>query len=202
MALPLMALGSLIGGIGSLAKTGMGFAQAGMANKINPQWSEYNANPLAAQNLGIVKNLYYGKSPAFSQAEANIRQAQAGQMAAAQRNAPDAATLLAIGAGTQGMTQSNLSNLGAQEAQSKAGVLDNLSRAYAMSIAEGDKVQANKLAKYQLDAQQKSALLESGISNIFGGISDIGGGLTQYGSFKSAQKNNQDLLAALGKMTK
>jgi hypothetical protein len=54
-----------------------------------------------------------------------------------------------------------------------------------MSINEGDKVQANKLMKFQLDAQAQSALRESGMGNIFGGVSDIAGGLMQYGNYKN-----------------
>ena len=64
-------------------------------------------------------------------------------------------------AGAAGNANQAFSNLAGQEAQQQAGVLDNLSRAYAMSINEGDKVQANKLMKYQLDSQAQSALRES-----------------------------------------
>jgi len=198
--LPLMAIGAITSGIGALAKSGLGAYQMGLANKIKPQWSEYKENPLAYQNLGAVKNLYYGKSPAFTQAEANIRQAQANQMANAQRNATDSATLLATGAGGAAQTQSSLSNLAGQEAQQQAGVLDNLSRAYAMAIGEGDKVQANKLMKYQMDAQQQAALRQAGIGNIFGGVTDVGAGIMQYGNYQNANAQNAKLLELLGKI--
>lgn len=199
MALPLMAIGAITSGLGSLAKSGFGAYQMGLANKINPQWSQYKENPLAYQNLGAVKNLYYGKSPAYLQAEANIRQSQANQMANAQRNAPDSATLLATGAGTAAQAQGNISNLAGREFQDTAGVLDNLSRAYAMAIGEGDKVQANKLMKYQMDVQQQQALRQAGIGNVFGGITDIGAGAMQYGNYQNANEQNAKLLALLGK---
>lgn len=188
-----MLLGAVLGGVGALGKTIAGIDQMKKASQINPVWAQYNENPLAAQNLGAVKNLFYGKNRAFTQAEANIRQAQANQMANAQRNATDSATLLATGAGAAGNANQAFSNLAAQESQQQAGVLDNLSRAYAMSIAEGDKVQANRLMKYQLDAQAQAALRESGLGNIFGGIGDIAGGIMQYGSYKNAADLNKIL---------
>jgi hypothetical protein len=114
-------------------------------------------------------------------------------MANAQRNATDSATLLATGAGAAGNANQAFSNLAGQEAQQQAGVLDNLSRAYAMSINEGDKVQANKLMKYQLDSQAQSALRESGMNNIFGGVSDLAGGIMQYGNYKNAANFNKML---------
>ena len=147
-----MLAGAIIGGIGALGKTISGFSQMKKANQIKPIWAEYEKNKLADQNLGATQNLFYGKNRAFTQAEANIRQAQSDQMSNAQRNATDSATLLATGAGAAGNANQAFSNLAGQEAQQQAGVLDNLSRAYAMSINEGDKVQANKLMKYQLDS--------------------------------------------------
>ena len=173
----LATAGLVLGGLGAAGKSLMGISQMNKANQIKPEWSAYKQNPLAAQNLGVVKNLYYGKSPAYLQAEANIRQAQANQMANANRNATDSATLLATGAGTSAQTQANISNLAGREFQDTAGVLDNLSKAYAMAISEGDKEQANKIMKYQLDSQAQSALRQSGINNIFGGIGDLAGGL-------------------------
>jgi hypothetical protein len=188
-----MLLGAVLGGVGALGKTISGFSQMKKANEIKPEWAKYEENKLAGQNLGATQNLFYGKNRAFTQAEANIRQAQSDQMANAQRNATDSATLLATGAGAAGNANQAFSNLAGQEAQQQAGVLDNLSRAYAMSINEGDKVQANKLMKYQLDSQAQAALRESGMNNIFGGVSDLAGGIMQYGNYKNAANFNKML---------
>jgi len=177
----LATAGMIIGGLGGVGKSIFGISQMNKAKQIKPEWAAYEKNKLADQNLGAASNLFYGKNRAFTQAEANIRQAQSDQMANAQRNATDSATLLATGAGAAGNANQAFSNLAGQEAQQQAGVLDNLSRAYGMSIAEGDKVQANKLMKYQLDSQAQSALRESGMNNIFGGIGDIAGGMIQAG---------------------
>jgi hypothetical protein len=177
----LATAGMIIGGLGGVGKSIFGISQMNKAKQIKPEWAAYEKNKLADQNLGAASNLFYGKNRAFTQAEANIRQAQSNQMSNAQRNATDSATLLATGAGAAENANQAFSNLAGQEAQQQAGVLDNLSRAYGMSIAEGDKVQANKLMKYQLDSQAQSALRESGMNNIFGGISDIAGGMIQAG---------------------
>jgi hypothetical protein len=193
----LATAGLVLGGLGAAGKSLMGISQMNKANQIKPEWSAYKQNPLAAQNLGVVKNLYYGKSPAYLQAEANIRQAQANQMANANRNATDSATLLATGAGTSAQTQANISNLAGREFQDTAGVLDNLSRAYAMAIAEGDKEQANKLMKYQLDSQAQAALRQSGASNLFGGISDLAGGMISAGQLGSMGSANADYASML-----
>jgi hypothetical protein len=180
----LATAGMIIGGLGGVGKSIFGISQMNKAKQIKPEWAKYEENKLAGQNLGATQNLFYGKNRAFTQAEANIRQAQSNQMSNAQRNATDSATLLATGAGAAENANQAFSNLAGQEAQQQAGVLDNLSRAYAMSINEGDKVQANKLMKYQLDSQAQSALRESGMNNIFGGISDVAGGMIQAGGMK------------------
>ena len=192
-----MLLGAVLGGVGAVGKTISGFSQMKKANQIKPVWAEYEKNKLADQNLGAVQNLFYGKNRAFTQAEANIRQAQSDQMSSAQRNATDSATLLATGAGAAGNANRDFSILAGKESEQQAGVLDNLSRAIAMSINEGDKVQANKLMKYQLDSQAQAALRESGMNNIFGGVSDLAGGIMQYGNYKNAANLNK-MLGGMG----
>jgi hypothetical protein len=185
-----MTAGLVISGIGALGKGIFGASQMSKANKLNPQFSEYKENPLARQNLGAAQQLFYGRTPGMSQAQANIQAAQANQLAAGQRGATDSATLLALGAGSQGATNAALSNLAAQEGQQKMGMFDNLSRAYAMSIAEGDKVQQNKMAKFEFEANAQNALRQSGIGNMFGAVSDIAGGAMQLGNYQNAQKAN------------
>ena len=194
-----MTAGLIVSGVSALGKGIFGATQMSKANRLNPQFAEYKENPLAKQNLGVAQQLFYGRTPGMSQAQANIQAAQANQLAAGQRGATDSATLLALGAGSQGATNAALSNLAAQEGQQKMGMLDNLSRAYAMSIGEGDKVQQNKMMKFQFDANAQNALRQSGISNIFGGASDIAGGLMQYGNYQNAQDYNEALRGLIGK---
>jgi hypothetical protein len=182
-----MTIGLIASGVSALGKGIFGASQMKKANQLNPQFAEYKENPLARQNLGAAQQLFYGRTPGMAQAQANIQAAQANQMGAAQRGATDSATLLALGAGSQAASNAALSNLAAQEGQQKMGMFDNLSRAYAQSIAEGDKVQQNKMAKFQFDANAQNALRQSGIGNIFGAASDIAGGAMQYGQYVNAK---------------
>jgi hypothetical protein len=112
-------------------------------------------------------------------------QAQSNQLANLQRGATDASQLLAVGAGLQGGTNEAFSNLAAAEGQSKAALLPSLGQAYRGAISEADKAYESMLQKYQIDRQDKAALRESGMQNIFGGIGDVGAGLMQYGMFKN-----------------
>jgi hypothetical protein len=129
--------------------------------------------------------MFYGRMPGAQRAESNIMQAQSNQLANLQRGATDASQLLALGSGLQGGTNEAFSNLAAAEGQSKAGLLTNLGQAYRGAISEADKAYESMLQKYQIDRQDKAALRESGMQNIFGGIGDIGAGAMQYGMFKS-----------------
>lgn len=185
MPFPFMALGAGISGLGSLGKIFAGAKQNKLANQINPVFQQYQKNPLAQENLAVNKNMFYGRMPGAQKAESNIMQAQANQLANVQRGATDASQLLAMGAGLQGGTNEAFSNLAAAEGQSKAGLLTNLGQAYRGAISEGDKAYESMLQKYQIDRQDKAALRESGMQNIFGGVGDIGAGLMQYGMFKN-----------------
>ena len=178
-------IGALVSGVGALGKVFAGAKQNRLANKINPVFQQYQQNPLAQENLAVNKNMFYGRMPGAQKAESNIMQSQANQLANVQRGATDASQLLAMGAGLQGGTNEAFSNLAAAEAQSKAGLLTNLGQAYRGAISEGDKAYESMLQKYQIDRQDKAALRESGMQNIFGGIGDVGAGLMQYGMFKN-----------------
>jgi hypothetical protein len=184
-------IGALVSGVGALGKVFAGAKQNRLANKINPVFQQYQQNPLAQENLAVNKNMFYGRMPGAQKAESNIMQSQANQLANVQRGATDASQLLAMGAGLQGGTNEAFSNLAAAEAQSKAGLLTNLGQAYRGAISEGDKAYESMLQKYQIDRQDKAALRESGMQNIFGGIGDIGAGAMQYGMFKGMGGLNQ-----------
>lgn len=188
-----VTFGLVMGGIGALGKMGAGLSQLRSANDINPEYKKYAANPLAKQGLGVAQNLFYGRTPGANAATANILNSQANQMASAQRNAQDSATLLALGAGTQANANSALANLATQEMQSKASLLPALNQSYAMNIAEGDKEYKSIMDKYMMDLQTKMQLGQSGLSNIFGGFGDIAGGAMQYGNYQNAQNYNQIL---------
>ena len=185
MPFPFMALGAGISGLGSLGKIFAGANQNKLANQINPFFQQYQKNPLAQENLAANKNLFYGRMPGAQKAESNIMQSQSNLFSNAQRGATDASQLLAVGSGLQGGTNEAFSNLAAAEGQSKAALLPSLGQAYRGAISEGDKAYDSMVQKYQIDRQDKAALRESGMQNIFGGVGDIGAGLMQYGQFRS-----------------
>ena len=178
-------IGALVSGAGALGKLFAGAKQNRLANQINPFFQQYQQNPLAQQNLAVNKNMFYGRMPGAQKAESNIMQLQSNQLSNLQRGATDSSQLLAMGAGLQGGTNEAFSNLAAAEGQSKAALLPSLGQAYRGAISEGDKAYESMLQKYQIDRQDKAALRESGMQNIFGGIGDVGAGLMQYGQFKS-----------------
>ena len=182
---PFMVGGAITSGLGALGKIFAGAKQNKLANQINPFFQQYQKNPLAQENLAVNKNMFYGRMPGAQKAESNILQSQSNLFSNAQRGATDASQLLAVGSGLQGGTNEAFSNLAAAEGQSKAALLPSLGQAYRGAISEGDKAYESMLQKYQIDRQDKAALRESGMQNIFGGVGDIGAGLMQYGQFKS-----------------
>lgn len=187
-----VTFGMVMSGIGALGKLGMGASQLGAAKKINPIYDKYKANPLAAQNLGAVQNLFYGRTPGMSAAEANLATSQANAAANLRRGSQDASTFLATAGAGQSAANKAFVDLAQQEAQSKMNLLPSLTQAYGMGIAEGDKVYKDMLTKYQIDFGQKNALGQSGISNIFGGVSDIAGGAIQYGNYINSKEANKN----------
>lgn len=187
-----VTFGMVMSGIGALGKLGMGASQLGAANKINPVYKGYTPSPYAAQNLGAVQNLFYGRTPGMAAAGANLATSQANAAANLRRGSQDASTFLATAGAGQGAANKSFADLAQQEAQSKMSLLPSLTQAYGMNIAEGDKAYKDMLTKYQIDLGQKNALGQSGISNIFGGVSDIGGGAIQYGNYQNALSANQN----------
>ena len=182
---PFMVGGAITSGLGALGKIFAGAKQNKLANQINPFFQQYQKNPLAQENLAVNKNMFYGRMPGAQRAESNIMQSQSNLFSNAQRGATDASQLLAVGSGLQGGTNEAFSNLAAAEGQSKAALLPSLGQAYRGAISEADKAYDSMLQKYQIDRQDKAALRESGMQNIFGGVGDIGAGLMQYGQFRS-----------------
>lgn len=176
-------------GIASAAKIGLGLLQNAKANKIRPQWQQYQANPLAAQQLGTAQNAYNGRAAGAVQEEQNIFNNQANTQASVERNATDSGTALAMAAAGQGGTNDALGKLGIQEAQNKYNLLGNLNQAYGANIAEGDKVYNSMLQKYQMDSGAQQQLRSSAFNNIFGGANDFitagilggGGAAKDYG---------------------
>lgn len=173
MPLPLMAIGAGIGALGSIGKFLFGNKQRREGKKIKPVFNQYQTNPYAKQQLGIAQQMFNGRMAGAPQLERNIMASGANFNANVGRNATDGSQALALAAAGQGQTNQDLGNLQVQEQQNKYGMLQNLNQAYGGLVNEGDKEHQSMLQKFQMDTQQKNALMGGGAKNMFGGISDL-----------------------------
>lgn len=196
MTFPFAAVGGALAGLGQLGRFGLGLKQNKLANKINPQYNPYKANPLAAQNLAQTQLMFGGRMAGAANAERNIAASGASQIGNINRNATDSAQALALASGVQGATNQAFTDLQAREQQQKVGMLDNLNRAYAMSIQEGDKEYQDMMRKYQLELEAKTALRNAGLGNMYGAINDTSSLLTLagMGGFNTKGNNMKNIL--------
>jgi len=195
MPLPLMAIGAGIGALGSIGKFIFGNKQRREGKKIKPIFNQYQTNPYAKQQLGIAQNMFNGRMAGAPQLERNIMASGANFNANVGRNATDGSQALALAAAGQGQTNQDLGNLQVQEQQNKYGMLQNLNQAYGGLINEGDKEYQSMLQKFQMDTQQKNALMGGGAQNMFGGISDLASLGIMGGQMFGGQKKQQGVPA-------
>ncbi len=191
MPLPLMAIGAGIGALGSIGKFLFGNKQRREGKKINPVFNQYKTNPYAKQQLGIAQQMFNGRMAGASNLENNIYSNQANFNANVGRNATDSSQVLALAAAGQGQSNDAFQNLQTQEAQNKYGMLQNLNQAYGGLISEGNKEYDSMLQKFQMDTQQKNALMGGGAANMFGGISDLASLGIMGGQLFGGQKKKQ-----------
>lgn len=164
-----MAIGATSAGM----KSAYGLYQNILANKINPQRTDYTGSQSVKDQLAAVKNLYNSRGAGFAAAQDKIAQAQANTLASGSRNATDSASLLALAQGSQNQSDDALVDLGARESQAKVGLLDNLQSAYDKLTQEDRLIHQDKMAKYQDEMQAKSALRGAAAQNMFGGLGDL-----------------------------
>lgn len=174
MPFPILAgIGAGIGALGSIGKMIFGGKQRREGKRINPVFNQYKTNPYANQQLGIAQQMFGGRMAGAANLENNIFSNQGNFNANVARNSTDSSQALALAAAGQGQTNDALQNLQTQEQQNKYGMLQNLNQAYGGLINEGDKEYQSMLQKFQMDTQQKNALMGGGAQNMFGGISDL-----------------------------
>jgi hypothetical protein len=161
MPLPLLAIGTALGGLGALGKTATGFMQNAQANKINPVWNDTFVN----NRLGIAQGMFNGRMAGASDLERNIASAQGANIQNINRNATDASQALALAQGSQTMASDAYNDLQIKEAQNKYAMLENLNNAYSAA-------NQNMLQKFGIETQAKAATREGAFKNIFGGIND------------------------------
>lgn len=167
---------------------GLGLAQ-GIANifgahsankslsRLQKQDPQYQENPLAAQYLGLSKQLFNGRQAGATEQERGIYTNNANYNAQVGRNASSGSQALALAAAGQGQTDASLQNLQLQEQQQKMGLLTNLNNAYGQQIQEGDKVANDNVRRYGNLAAVRGAQAKNrnnALNGLFNGLnSDV-----------------------------
>ena len=106
---------------------------------------QYKENPLYAQRLGLAQTLLNARTPGAAAAERNIYQAQANQMAGAERAATDPNQLLLTGAAAAGQANQAFNQLGQMEAQDYQRRYANLASAQEASAQEAQRKYEDEL---------------------------------------------------------
>lgn len=167
----------LIGGVGKLFGNRKANRRLEELMKLNPQ---YQANPLAAQQMGLAQTLLNARMPGAAAAEHNIYQSQANMIGQVNRNATDASQVLAMAAAGQGQANQAFGNLATQEAQDYQRRYGNLATAQQGVINEGDKVFQDQVRRFQDMAQIRGAQ-NANRQNTWDSVSNLGFGAMNLG---------------------
>jgi hypothetical protein len=178
--MPLVA-GLIVGGIGTIGKA------IGRA-KSNKELRALQARmPKWKSQEGLAQTLLNARAPGAAQAERNIYQQEANQMAGAQRGSTSANQLLLAGAGATGQANQAFGQLGQMEAGDYQRRYGNLTAAQ-----QADYVAAQQ--QYGQQAQIQGAINENR-QNTWGDVAGLGfatAGLAAQGAF-SGGGNRQSL---------
>lgn len=160
----------LIGGIGSIFG-------AHSANKKLDQLlandPRYNANPLAAQRLGLTKTLLNARAPGAAFQEANIYGNQANTNATVERNATSGTQALAVGAATQAQTNQAFAGMSEQDAADYQRRFGNYVGAEEGQIQEGDKEYQDRIRRFEDEGQIRGAQ-NANTQNAWKSLSNLG----------------------------
>jgi hypothetical protein len=169
-----ITLGSLgVGLVGSIGKMfGRGASNRRLGD-LASRMPKYQANPLAAQRLGMAQALLNARMPGATAAEQNIYQTQANQMAGVERASTDPNQLLLAGASAAGQAGEQFQRLGQMEAQDYQRRYSNLGAAQEAQIAEQQREYEDQVRRYQNQAQIEAAQQENR-QNLMGDISNLG----------------------------
>lgn len=169
----------LVGGIGGL----FGNKKSNRAlERLISQNPQYQANPLARQQMGLAQTLLNARMPGAAAAEQNIYQNQANALGNVNRNATDASQALALAAAGQGQTNEAFNNLAGQETQDYQRRYGNLAQAQQGVINEDDKVFQDKVRQFQDLAQIRGAQ-NANRQNTWSSLSNLGFGAMNLGMF-------------------
>lgn len=162
---PLGLVGGLIGGIGKLFARGKANRDLRDLQKQDPVYD--------TGRLNLARTLLNARMPGASSAERNIYGNQANQVANINRNATDSSQALALGAGTQGVTNQAFEQLGDQENQ-------DYQRRYGNVVNEENNKYQDQVRRYGDKAQILGAQNENR-QNSWTEVSNMGFGLADYG---------------------
>jgi hypothetical protein len=181
----------------TLATLGMGLAGSigkmfgrGAANKrmesLLGRMPGYQIDESIKKRLGLAQTLLNARMPGAAQAEKNIYQTQANQVAQAERAATDPNQLLLAGAGAAGQSQQAFNALSQQEMADAQRRYGNLVSAEDAMNLEKQKEFQDRMNRYQMETQIKAAEQENRQNN-WGDIANLGftgAMLGQQGMFK------------------
>lgn len=174
------AIGAGVGLIGGVA----GLFGAGSANdkleELLKKDPTYQANPIAAQRMGLASTLLNARAPGAAYAQSNIYGNQANQQENIERNATDGSQSLAAGAASQGQTNKSFVDLSNQENQDYQRRYGNLVGAQQGEINEGDKVYQDKIRRFQ-DMAQIRGQQNANTAQAWGTLSNLGFGAMNFG---------------------
>lgn len=163
-------------GLGALGGVGKMFGRAAANRRMNTllsQMPQYVQNPIVAQQLAMTQALLNARMPGASQAEQNIYQTQANQIAASERASTDPNQMLLAGQAATGMANQAFGQLSQTEAADYQRRYGNLVTAQQNQIAEEQKAYEDQLRRYQMMAQIKAGQQENR-QNTWGDISNLG----------------------------
>jgi len=167
----------VISGIGSIFGNRKANRKLDELMRSNPQ---YQANPLARQQMGLAQTLLNARMPGAAAAERNIYQNQANMLGQVNRNATDASQALAVAAAGQGQANQAFGNLATQEAQDYQRRYGNLATAQQGVINEDDKVFQDKVRQFQ-DRAQIMGAQNANRQNTWSSLGNLGFGMMNLG---------------------
>jgi hypothetical protein len=168
-------IGGILGGLGSLFKIGLGATQLARARRMNATRPTYQIPEEVRRNQALAQTTLTGRTPYAAQQERNIYQSASTGLYNARQAATNSAALLSAGAATQGMTNRAMSGLAARESADYYNRLGNLQRQNQMMAGYRDKqFDINEMQPYYETMAARSALMEGGLQNLYGGITGAG----------------------------
>ncbi len=164
----------------ALAQSGLGLLQMIRGFAMNPQRPVYGIPQEVQDNLSQNQINLNARSAAAGRAEEQIMQSQASTIQNAAQSGGGVANQLLAGAMAQANTNRGLQNLSAGEREDYQRRLGALGQSQSQMAQYRDKAfDYNQAQPFQDAAATKSALIEGGIQNTYGGLRGLSMGMMQ-----------------------